>query len=98
LRCNLRKGDIAEETEIHIGLPSNFSFIGQETYTLDSNHAYPNYIVMTWEIPKIIRGLDYNKTIKIKTPSEKSKYIMIIYKYCKGSFTEKAIEREVIVN
>jgi ABC-type multidrug transport system fused ATPase/permease subunit len=93
---SLSKGDFAEDIDIHICLPPGFGFPNRDTYTLGIDHDYPDYIVTTWEIPKVIKGLAYPKAIDIKTPPTAGSYNIVFYKRCKGLAADP-VEEEIIV-
>lgn len=96
LSLSVSKGGFAEEIDIHIGLPPGFNFPKRKTYTLDSDHDYPNYLVTEWEIPKVLKGLSYSNVIDIKTPPTAGSYNIVFYKLCKG-FAAEPVEKEIIV-
>ncbi len=97
LSLDLAKGDFAEDVVVHIGVPPGFDFPGLDTYTLPPDHDYPNYIGTRWNQGKVMQGLAYQMKITIKSPSTAGSFNMIYYIFCRGSWTIKPTESEIIV-
>jgi len=94
---SLENGDIAEDVEIHFYFPPGFDLPDSTRYVLSPDHEYPNYIGVRWETERIMRGLQYTHTISFETPHDAGKYELIVYRYCKGGWTDKPEEYEIIV-
>lgn len=97
LSLDLAKGDFAEDVVVHIGVPPGFDFPGLDTYTLPPDHDYPNYICTRWNQGEVMPGLAYQMKITIKSPSTAGSFNMIYYIFCRGSWTIKPTELEIIV-
>jgi hypothetical protein len=97
LELFIHKGEFAEDVAVHICAPPGFSFPKEDTYTLDSDYDYPNYICLGWILTsRLIGGLQMARTITIKSPPSKGSFKIVYYIFCRG-FRSKATEREVIV-
>ena len=96
LILSITKGDFAEGVKVYIGAPPGFDFPRQDTHTMPSDHDYPNYIYMIWNVGELIKGLTSRMTITIKSPPTLGSFNMIYYIFCRGFRTEPT-ELEIIV-
>lgn len=96
LELRMRKGNFAEDVSVHIIASPGFDFLGLKSYTLDSDHDYPNYIGIKWEVGKVVKGLVVRNTITIKSPLTAGSFDIVYYIFCRGCRAEP-VEREIIV-
>ncbi len=96
LELRMRRGEFAEDISVHICLSPGFDFLNQVTYTLDSND-YPNYTCIRWELTgRLVRGLQANKTITVKSPPTKGSFKIVYYIFCMG-YRSEPTELDIIV-
>lgn len=98
LELRMRKGEFAEDISVHVCLSPGFDFPNQDTYTLDSDvDRYPNYTCVRWKpTGKLVRGLQFNKTITVKSPPTKGSFKIVYYIFCMG-YRSEPTELDIIV-
>lgn len=96
LKLSLRKGEFAENITVFVSAPPGFDFPGRDTSSLPPDHDYPNYVVMRWELERLIGRMLIRTTITIKSPPTVGSFNIVYWIFCKG-YESKPTEVEVIV-
>ncbi len=96
LELRIHKGDFAENAKVYISASPGLDFPGEDTSTMASDFAYPNYIYMIWNVGEVIKGEVTHRTITIKSPPRVGSFNIVYWIFCKGFWT-KPTQLEIVV-
>lgn len=97
LRLRMLQGNYAEEVEVHLAVPHDFSFPNEGHITaLSPDTGFVDYIDFVWERGEVKRGMTYRKGLTIKMPTKTGNYNFVYWIFGRGFYTDPT-ELEVIV-
>jgi len=97
LEMRLQRGDYLENMEVFLIVPPDFSFPSVKSFRkLPSDHLYPRFPYISHKFERIVPGMIYTWTYKIKSPTIPGKY-PLIHSIVGQGMKAKELKKEIIV-